>query len=146
VGAPSVFVTGTAWLFILLSGLICGAALVVGLRSGSLGWLAGGLVLSVTTLACALGLLLRHDWGRRSLIGLLGLALVANLGAAWLEHGMRLGEAIARAVLPLRLVALLGGPEGAGRGVVLLLAVLAGLLLVWVMRRLMAPAVRQEFA
>ena len=45
-----------------------------------------GLVVSLATLASAIGLLLRLDWARRVFIGMLVLAIVANLLGLWFQH------------------------------------------------------------
>src|SRR5438876_120366 len=105
VGARSVFVTATAWIFILLGALASVSALVqnaavaslmpglqigangnaslpllTGLLVGYLPWVVGtGLVVSLATLASAIGLLLRLESARRVFIGLLVFAIVANL-------------------------------------------------------------------
>ncbi|MEN9420466.1 MAG: hypothetical protein RI988_4087, partial [Pseudomonadota bacterium] len=95
VGARSLFVTVTAWVFIVLaamasvSALLQNAAvasflpgltvvgnvqplpLLTGLLLGYLPWVVGaGLVMSLATLACAVGLLIRLEWARRIFIAL----------------------------------------------------------------------------
>ena len=63
------------------------APLVTGLLLGYLPWVVGfGLVMSLATLASAIGLLLRLDWARRVFIGLLVVAIVANLLGLWLQQ------------------------------------------------------------
>ena len=109
VGARSLFVTATAWLFILLGGLASLSALLqrasvssfmpavaasggrtplpllTGLLLGYLPYVVGaGLLFSLATLASAVGLLMRLEWARRVFIGLLSVAIVANLGDATL--------------------------------------------------------------
>ncbi len=111
VGSRSLFVTATAWVFIVLAALASVSAvvqnaavaslmpglpalaergqlpLVTGLLIGYLPWVVGtGLVMSLATLATAIGLLLRLDWARRTFIGLLVVAIVANLLGLWLQH------------------------------------------------------------
>ncbi|MEO8155994.1 MAG: hypothetical protein ABI605_23255, partial [Rhizobacter sp.] len=110
VGSRSFFVTATAWVFILLgvvaslSALVQNAMLasllpslssapaasgVVGLLMNYLPWVVGtGLVMSLATLASAIGLLLRLDWARRAFIILLAIAIVANLLGLWLQQEM----------------------------------------------------------
>ena len=93
VGARSLFVTATAWAFIVLAGLasVCallqhaataslvpgpeqvgGSAplpLLTGLLLGYLPWVVGtGVALSFATLGSAIGLLLRLEWARRIFI------------------------------------------------------------------------------
>ena len=111
VGARSLFVTVTAWAFIAL-GLIASASalvqnattasllpgltvagavqplpLVTGFLVGYLPWVVGaGLVMSLATTASAIGLLLRLDWARRAFIGMLVVAIAANLLGLWLQQ------------------------------------------------------------
>ncbi len=144
VGAPSVFVTGIAWLFIVLAALASVVALLPGIAAVSL-WPVG-LVLSGATLASAIGLLLRLDWARRSVIGLLVLAIAANLGGVWLQHEVVhgfLAHGLTQLMLPLRLIE---GLVAAARWVGVLVALLGCGLLGWVIRGLMVTSVRQEFA
>ncbi|MEO8123604.1 MAG: hypothetical protein ABI633_06105, partial [Burkholderiales bacterium] len=104
VGARSLFVTTTAWMAIVLSALASASAVVQNalvasvapLASGGtnlpslplltnllldyLPWVVGtGLLMSLLMLASAIGLLLRQDWARRAFIGVLMIAIVANL-------------------------------------------------------------------
>ncbi len=95
VGARSIFVTVTAWLFIALAVMASASVMLPNSAIGSLlpasvgvskllvkylPWIvAGGVLLSLATLASAIGLLLRLDWARRVFIGLVAVALVANL-------------------------------------------------------------------
>ena len=61
--------------------------LLTNLLLGYLPWVVGtGLVMSVAMLASAIGLLLRLDWARRVFIGVLSIAIVANLLGLWLQH------------------------------------------------------------
>ena len=122
-GARSLFVTLTAWAFIMLSALATASALVqnavvtslpglaagqppvlTGLLVAYLPWVVGGsLVLSVSTLAAAIGLLLRLEWARRCFIGLLVLAIVGDLAGLWLQQELMLSLAdvtLAQAALP----------------------------------------------
>ena len=100
VGSRSLFVTLTAWVFLALgaaaslSALLqnallaswlpglqgVGAAqplpLLTSLLVGYLPWVMGaGLAVSLATMACAAGLLMRLDWARRCFIVLLGVAI-----------------------------------------------------------------------
>ena len=111
VGARSLFVTWTAWVFIVMAALASASALVqnaavtslvpglqpagdgaplpllTGLLLGYLPWVVGtGLAMSLATLASAIGLLLRLDWARRAFIGVLVVAIVFNLMGLWLQH------------------------------------------------------------
>jgi uncharacterized protein GlcG (DUF336 family) len=63
--------------------------LLTGLLMGYLPWVVGaGLVGSLATLACAVGLLVRLEWARRIFIALLVLAIVANVAGLWLQQEM----------------------------------------------------------
>lgn len=170
VGSRSYFVTATAWLFILLglaasvSAVVQNAMLgswlpssavngVTGLTSlliAYLPWVTGaGLVLSLATLVSAVGLLLRLDWARRTFIGLLVVAIVANLLGLWLQHEMVQSLVISTldgASLPPKALGVFGGFVTAARVMAVVVTLGACGLLAWIIRRLMSAAVRQEFA
>ncbi len=174
VGARSLFVTVTAWAFIILAALASVSALLqnaavasflpgmqvvgnaqplpllTGLLMGYLPWVVGaGLVMSLATLACAVGLLVRLEWARRFFIVLLVLAIVANIAGLWLQHEVLqslVSNTLQHAPLPPAAADVFGGFVTATRVTVVLLTLGACALLVWIIRRLMSPAVRQEFA
>ena len=172
VGARSLFVTATAWVFFILAGLTSASALVqnaavaslmpglhlaterhplpllTGLLLGYLPWVVGaGLVVSVATLASAVGLLLRLDWARRSFIGLLALAIVANLLGLWLQQEVVqsvVSNTLSSVAIPAQ--AVFGGFVTAARVMAVLMTLVGCALLGWIIRRLMSARVRQEFA
>ena len=174
VGARSLFVTATAWVFIILAGLTSASALVqnaavaslmpglhlaternplpllTGLLLGYLPWVVGaGLVVSVATLASAVGLLLRLDWARRSFIGLLVLAIVANLLGLWLQQEVVqsvVSNTLSGVALPAQALGVFGGFVTAARVMAVLMTLVGCALLGWIIRRLMSARVRQEFA
>lgn len=174
VGSKSLFVTLTAWTFIVLAALASVSALLqnaaiasflpgltvvgnvqplpllTGLLLGYLPWLVGlGLLMSLATLACAVGLLLRVEWARRVFIVLLVLAIVANIAGLWLQQEMLeslVSSTLQRAPLPPHAAGVFGGFVTATRVGAVLVTLGACALLVWIIRRLMSPAVRQEFA
>ena len=174
VGARSLFVTITAWVFIVLSGLATASALVqnatvasllpasapalptqplpmlTGLLLGYLPWVVGfGLAMSVATLASAIGLLLRLDWARRVFIALLAVAIVFNLLGLWLQHEVVqsvVASTLTRAPLPPQAADVFGGFVTAARVMAVAMTLAACTLLAWIIRRLMSPHVRQEFA
>lgn len=174
VGARSIFVTVTAWVFIVLGALASASALVQNafvasfaptaggathlpplplltrLLLGYLPWVVGtGLVVSLATLASAIGLLLRLDWARRAFIALLGLAIVANLLGLWLQHEVVqsvVESTLSGAALPPQALGVFGGFVAAARVMAVLVTLGACSMLGWIIRRLMSPAVRQEFA
>jgi hypothetical protein len=174
VGSRSLFVTVTAWVFIVLAALASVSALLqnaamasilpgltvvgnvqplpllTGLLMGYLPWLVGaGLVMSLATLACAIGLLLRLEWARRFFIVLLVLAIVANFCGMWLQQEMLqslVSSTLSRSPLPPLAADVFGGFVTAARVTAVLVTLGACALLVWIIRRLMSPAVRQEFA
>lgn len=174
VGSRSLFVTLTAWTFIVLAALASASALLqnatiaslapglavvgnvqplpllTGLLLGYLPWVVStGLLLSLATLACAVGLLLRLEWARCAFIGLLLLAIVANLAGLWLQQEVLqslVSHTLQRAPLPPHAADLFGGFVTAARVGAVLLSLAACALLGWIIRRLMSPAVRQEFA
>jgi hypothetical protein len=174
VGSRSLFVTVTAWVFIVLAALASLSALLqkaeiasfmpgltvvgnvqplpllTGLLMGYLPWVVGaGLAVSLATLACAVGLLLRLEWARRSFIALLVLAIVANVAGLWLQQEMLqslVSNTLQGSPLPPLAADVFGGFVTAARVMAVLVTVGACLLLVWIIRRLMSPSVRQEFA
>lgn len=177
VGSRSLFVTITAWVFMLLAALASVSALLqnaavasfmpaltvvgsvqmtqplpllTGLLMGYLPWVVGaGLLMSLATLACAVGLLLRLEWARRSFIALLVLAIVANVAGLWLQQEMLqsvVSHTLTHAQLPPLAAGVFGGFVAATRVGAVLVTVAACLLLGWIIHRLMSAAVRQEFA
>lgn len=172
VGARSLFVTTVAWVFIALSLLAVASAVVQNAAVASLlpgwrasgaqlplltGWLiaylpwvvGAGLVLSLATLASAIGLLLRLDWARRAFIGLLALAIVANLLGLWFQHEVLqsvVQSTLSRAPLPEQALGVFGGFVTAARAMGVAMTLLACALLGWTIRRLMSASVKQEFA
>ena len=174
VGARSLFVTFTAWVFIILAGLTSVSALVqnaavaslmpglqlaternplpllTGLLVGYLPWVVGaGLVISLATLASAIGLLMRLDWARRSFIGLLVVAIVANLLGLWLQHEVVqsvVSNTLSSVAIPARALGVFGGFVTAARVMAVLMTLVGCGLLGWIIRRLMSAGVRQEFA
>jgi hypothetical protein len=174
VGSRSLFVTVTAWLFIVLGLLSSASALVQSAEVASLsttlalagtplprplltGWLlsylpwvvGAGLVLSVATLVAAVGLLMRLEWARRSFIALLLVAMILNLAGLWLQQEVMLSLAditIARAPLPPLVAGVFGGFVVAARSMAVVVTLAGCGLLGWIIHKLMSPAVRQEFA
>lgn len=173
-GARSLFVSVTAWLFILLAAVACAAGVVQqatlaswspalqasmntvplpalsSLLMAYLPWVNGaGLLVSVAMLAAAMGLLLRLEWARRAFIGLLLLAIVANLAGLWLQQEFMqslVDSTLNRVAMPAAALDMLGGLATAARvmGVLVTLSLCLGL--AWVVQRLRSPMVRQEFA
>jgi hypothetical protein len=174
VGSKSLVVTVTAWVFIVLAAVSSASALVqnaamasflpgltvvgnvqplpllTGLLLGYLPWVVGaGLIVSLATLACSIGLLLRFEWARRIFIALLVLAIAANVAGLWLQQEMLqslVSNTLSRSPLPPLAADVFGGFVAATRVGAVLLTLGACALLVWIIRRLMSPAVRQEFA
>lgn len=172
VGSRSLFVTTTAWIFIVLSALgsvfavLQNAAvaslmpgglaaqphlpLLTGLVFGYLPWVAGtAFMLSVATLASAIGLLLRLEWARRGFIGLLVLAILMNLLGLWLQHEVVqsvVDQTLAHTTIPAQALGVFGGFVTAARVMALMFTLFACALLAWIIRRLNSASVRQEFA
>jgi hypothetical protein len=170
VGSRSIFVTLTAWAFIVLALLASAFALVrsaevaaliqpwrdatlplvTGLLVHYLPWLMGAaLTVSLVMVVCAVGLLMRLEWARRAAIGLVALVIVANLMGLWLQHELvhALVESTLRgASLPSQVLGMFGGFATAAQLMAMLVTLVGCGLLVWIIRRLMSDAVRQEFA
>jgi hypothetical protein len=171
VGSRSLFVTTTAWLFIVLALLASAAAipqnaavasllpglpldpatlpLLTGLLLGYLPWVVGaGLVMSSATLAAAVGLLLRLNWARRAFIALLAVAIVANLLGMWLQQEVALSVVdvtLRSARLPQATLNVFGGFVTVTRVLAVLLTLGACAVLGGIIHRLMSFNVRQEF-
>ena len=174
VGARSIFVTATAWVFIILAALASVSALVqnaavaslmpglrlategntlpllTGLLIGYLPWVVGtGLVMSLATLASAIGLLLRLDWARRTFIGLLAVAIAANLLGLWLQQEVVqsvVSNTLNSVAIPQQALGVFGGFVTAARVMAVAMTLVGCALLGWIIRRLMSASVRQEFA
>ena len=172
VGARSLFVTATAWVFIVLAVLTSMSALVqnaavaslmpgmqvatermpllTGLLIGYLPWVVGtGLVMAIATLASAIGLLMRLDWARRSFIGLLVVAILANLLGLWLQQEVVqsvVSSTLSSAAIPQQAMGVFGGFVTAARVMAVLMTLVGCAFLGWIIRRLMSATVRQEFA
>jgi hypothetical protein len=165
VGARSIFVTATAWLFIALAIIASASVMLPNSALGSLlpasigaskllaeylPWIvAGAVLLSLATIASAIGLLLRLDWARRAFIGLVVVALVANLLGLWLQQEILQSVAantLNGAALAPQAAGVLGGFVTAARVLAVVVTLGACSLLAWIIRRLMSPSVRQEFA
>ncbi|MES2959656.1 MAG: hypothetical protein V4792_15805 [Pseudomonadota bacterium] len=174
VGSRSVFVTLTAWAFLLLGTMASvsallqnatlaswlpglqglGAAqplpLLTGLLIGYLPWVMGaGLAVSLATMASAVGLLMRLEWARRCFIALLGLAITANLLGLWLQYELVrsvVDATLAHAPLPPAAANVFGNFVTASQVMAGVVTFAACALLAWIIRRLMSPSVRQEFA
>ena len=172
VGARSLFVTAIAWVFIVLAVLTSMSALVqnaavaslmpgvqlatermpllTGLLIGYLPWVVGtGLAMSLATLASAIGLLMRLDWARRSFIGLLVVAIFANLLGLWLQQEVVqsvVSSTLSSAAIPQQAMGVFGGFVTAARVMAMLMTLVGCAVLGGIIGRLMSPSVRQEFA
>lgn len=174
VGSRSLFVSVTAWLFIVFGiaatalSVIQGAATaallpgfslsldakplhgMVQLLAGHLPWVAGAaLALSIGMLVAAVGLLLRLEWARRAFIVVVVLAIVANLAGLWLQQELLqalIDRTLSRAPMPREAAGVFGGFATAARAAAVTLSVATCLLLAWIIARLNTQAVRQEFA
>jgi hypothetical protein len=174
VGARSLFVTFTAWVFIILAALTSASALVqnaavaslmpglqlaternplpllTGLLVGYLPWVVGtGLVMSLATLASAIGMLMRLEWARRTFIGLLVVAIVANLLGLWLQQEVLqsvVSNTLSSVAIPQKALGVFGGFVTAARVMAVLMTLVGCALLGWIIHRLRSATVRQEFA
>lgn len=175
VGSRTPFVTLVAWGFIVVAALASASALVQSAqvdsvlpqwRAGAamasvmpaatafllkyLPWLMGaGFVVSLGLLACAVGLLMRMEWARRTAIVLLGLAIAANLGGLWVQHQVvqaLVSATLSGQVLPAPAAGLFGGFATATQVMSTLFTLACCLGIGWLIRRLMSDVVRQEFA
>lgn len=174
VGSRSLFVTATAWVFIVLAlggsvsalvqyagiSALSGQAALAGQQLAQplltgwlldyLPWVTGAaFALSVATLAAAVGLLLRREGARRVFIALLGVAIVLNLGGLWLQQEFMLSlvdATLRQAPLPAPLASVFGGFVVAARSMAVVFTLGACALLAYTAWRLTQPMIRQEFA
>lgn len=170
VGSRSRFVNFIAWMFILLAAFACEWAVIqnatqswsaLAVDPSSLPWLTGLLMrhapwvfsaavaLSLATMVCAAGLLRRIEWARRVFIGLLMVAIVADLAGLWLQQEfmhLLVDSALRQATLTQPAAELFGGVLTTARVLAGLVTLVFSLALAGIIRRLMSPSVRQEFA
>jgi hypothetical protein len=171
VGSRSRFVTFIAWVFIVLAAIACEWAVIQNATQsswpalagdqGSLPWLTGlllrhatwvflaAIALSLATMVCAVGLLRRIEWARRVFIGLLMVAIVVDLSGLWLQQEfmhLLVDSALRQATLTPSAADVFGGVVTTARVLAGFITLAASLALVGIIRRLMSPSVRQEFA
>jgi hypothetical protein len=175
VGSRSLFVSVTAWVFILFGlttstlSVIQGASiasLLPGLNlnldvkplqglmkmlAGHLAWVVAAiaLALSIGTLVAAAGLLLRLEWARRAFIAVVALAILANLAGLWLQQELLqalIDHTLSRVPLPLEAAGVFGGFAAVARVAAVTLSAGTCLTLAWIIARLSTQTVRQEFA
>ena len=170
VGSRSRFVNFIAWMFILLAAFACEWAVIqnatqswtaLAVDPASLPWLTGLLMrhatwvfsaavaLSLATMVCAFGLLRRIEWARRVFIGLLMVAIGVDLAGLWLQQEfmhLLVDSALRQAALTQPAAELFGGVVTTARVLAGLVTLVFSLALAGIIRRLMSPAVRQEFA
>jgi hypothetical protein len=105
--------------------------------------------MALAMLASAIGLLLRLDWARRVFIGVLAVAIVANLLGMWLQQEVVqsvVSSTLSSAPIPPQALGVFGGFVTAARVMAMLMTLGTVSILVWIIRRLMSDSVRQEFA
>jgi hypothetical protein len=170
VGSRSRFVNFIAWMFILLAAFACEWAVIqnatqswaaLASDQSSLPWLTGllmrhatwvfsaAIALSLATMVCAFGLLRRIEWARRVFIGLLMVAIGVDLAGLWLQQEfmhLLVDSALRQATLTQPAADLFGGVVTAARLLAGFITLVASVALVGIIRRLMSPSVRQEFA
>ena len=171
VGSRSRFVNFIAWMFILLGAFACEWAVIQNASQSSwaaltgdqssLPWLTGLLMrhatwvfttavaLSMATMVCAFGLLRRIEWARRVFIGLLMVAIVVDLSGLWLQQEFMhlvVDSALRQTALSQSAADVFGGVVTTARVLAGFITLVASVALAGIIRRLMSPAVRQEFA
>jgi hypothetical protein len=171
VGSRSRFVNFIAWMFIVLAAVACEWAVIQNATQSSwtalagdqssLPWLTGllmrhvawvysaAIALSLATMVCAFGLLRRIEWARRVFIGLLMVAIGVDLAGLWLQQEfmhLLVDSTLREAALTQPAADLFGGVLTTARVLAGFLTLVAGVALGGIIRRLMSPSVRQEFA
>jgi hypothetical protein len=172
--ARSSFVTVVAWIFIVLAGLTTFISLLqnvmigfmlplddVHLRTGMremppffvfllnhVRWFfLGFLLVSATTLASAIGLLLRRNWARLVFIAILALGIVWNIGGIALQQMML--SSMQMPMPPNAPQDFADGFNVMSKVIVVFGALMAigfSVLYGWIIRKLVSPAIRAEFA
>ena len=107
------------------------------------------LALSLATMVCAFGLLRRIEWARRVFIGLLMVAIGVDLAGLWLQQEfvrLLVDSALRQTTLTQPAAELFGGAVTMARVLAGFLTLVASVALGGIIRRLMSPSVRQEFA
>ena len=170
VGSRSRFVNFVAWMFILLAAFACEWAVIqnatkpwasLAVDPSTLPGLTGQLVrhapwvfsaaiaLSLAMIVCAAGLLRRIEWARRVFIGLLVVAIGVDLAGLWLQQEfmhLLVDSALRQTTLTQPAADLFGGVVTMARVLAGFITLVASVALVGIIRRLMSPSVRQEFA
>jgi hypothetical protein len=168
VGSRSRFVNFVAWLFVAFGALACGWAVIqnaahaswavqlagekglTGLLCRYLPWVfSSAIALSLAIVVCAFGLLRRVEWARRVFIALLVVAIGVVLSSLWLQQEfvhLLVDPALRGLTLSQQAAELFGGMLTAARLLAAAVTVVAGFALADIIRRLMSPAIRQEFA
>jgi len=168
VGSRSRFVTFIGWLFVLLGAAACEWAVIqnaahsswavqlagekglAGLLLRYLPWaFSCAIALSLAIVVCAFGLLRRVEWARRVFIGLLMVAIGVDLASLWLQQELvhlLVDPALHGLTLSQQAAEVFGGMLTAVRVSAGAVTLVASLALAAIIRRLMSPAVRQEFA
>ena len=170
VGSRSRFVNFIAWMFILLAAFACEWAGIqnatqswtsMPVDQARLPWLTGLLMrhatwvfsaavaLSLATMVCAFGLLRRIEWARRVFIGLLMVAIGVDLAGLWLQQEfmhLLVDSALRQATFTQGAAEVVDGVVTAARVLAGLVTLVFSLALAGIIRRLMSPAVKQEFA
>ena len=168
VGSRSRFVTFVAWLFVFLGAFACEWAVIqnathaswatqlagekglTGLLCGYLPWVFScAIALSLAIVACAFGLLRRLEWARRLFIGLLMVAIGVDLASLWLQQEfvhLLVDPALRGLSMSQQAAEVFGGMLTAARLLAGVITLVASFALAVIIRRLMSPAIRQEFA
>ena len=171
VGSRSRFVNFIAWMFILLGAFACEWAVIQNASQSSWAALSGdqsslprltgllmrhanwvfsaSIALSLATMVCAFGLLRRIEWARRVFIGLLMVAIVVDLSGLWLQQEfmhLLVDSALRQSTLTPSAADVFGGVVTVARVLAGVITLVASVALVGIIRRLMSPSVRQEFA
>lgn len=168
VGSRSRFVNFVAWLFILLGAIACEWAVLqnaahaswatqlagekglTGLLCRYLPWVfSTAIALSLAIVVCAVGLLRRVEWARRVFIGLLIVAIGVDLASLWLQQEfvhLLVDPALRGQSMSQQAAEVFGGMVAAARLLAGAVTLVASMALAGIIRRLMSPAIRQEFA
>ena len=110
---------------------------------------SSAIALSLAMIVCAFGLLRRIEWARRVFIGLLAVAIGVDLAGLWLQQEflqVLVDPALRHAPLTQPAAELFGGVLTVARVLAGFVTLVASVALVGIIRRLMSPSVRQEFA
>ena len=99
-------------------------------------WAIVGVLVSLASLVCAIGLLRRRHWGRLGFVGVLAATMLGTLAMAWLQVRIvaAVGKDLGNVVGPMAYLPLV------------VFALVPLTLCAWIAKRLLSPSIAAEFS